>query len=51
MVKNIYQNQRTKRNRCRKNGGKDEKALHTFMNNVVYRKIMENLRNKIDVNL
>ena len=34
-----------------KNDGKDAKALHKLMSNVVYRKTMENLRNTIDVKL
>ena len=33
------------------NGGKDGKALHKLMNNLVYRKAMENLRNCIFVKL
>ena len=33
------------------NGDKDGKALHKLMNNAVYRKAMENLRNKIYVKL
>ena len=34
-----------------KNGEKDWKALHKLMNNAIYRKKMENLRNKIEVKL
>ena len=36
-------------NSIRKNGDKDGKALYKFMNNAVYGKTMENLRNRIDV--
>ena len=34
-----------------KNGEKDGKALHRLMNNAIYEKTMENLRNRIDVKL
>ena len=40
-----------KKNRSIKNGGKDRKVLYELMNNVVYRKLMENLRNTIDLKL
>ena len=40
-----------KKNRSIKNGDKDRKALHKLMNNVVDRKLMENLRNTIDLKL
>ena len=43
--------QHTKKNRSRKNGNKYRKVLYELMNNVVYGKTMENLRNKIDVKL
>ena len=35
----------------RKNGDKDEKALHKLMNDAVYGKTMKNLRNRINVKL
>ena len=34
-----------------KNGDKNRKALHKLLNNAVYGKTMEKLRNKLDVNL
>ena len=40
-----------KKNRSRKNCDKDRKALYKLMNNVVYRKLMENLRNTINLKL
>ena len=40
-----------KKNRSRKKCDKDRKALYKLMNNVVYRKLMENLRNKINLKL
>ena len=40
-----------KKNRSIKYGDKDRKALYKLMNNVVDRKLMENLRNTIDLKL
>ena len=40
-----------KKNRSIKNGDKDRKALYKLMNNVVYRKLMQSLRNTIDLKL
>ena len=51
MAKTLCWIQHTKKNRSRKNGEKDGKALHKLMNNAVYGKTIENLRNRIDVKL
>ena len=40
-----------KRIKAEKNADKDDKALYTSMNNVVYGKAMEKFRNRIDVKL
>ena len=40
-----------KKKRSRKKCDKDKKALYKLMNNVVYRKLMENLRNTINLKL
>ena len=50
MVKTIYWIER-KKNRSRKNGDKDGKALYEVLNNAVYSKIMENVRNRTNVKL
>ena len=34
-----------------KNNDKDGKALHKLMNNAIYEKTMENLRNRVDLKL
>ena len=41
----------TKKNRNRKNGDNDGKVLVKLMNNAVYGKTIEKLRNRIDVKL
>ena len=51
MAKVICWIQQTKKNRNEKNSDKDGKALHKLMNNVVYEKAMENLRNRINIKL
>ena len=40
-----------KRIEAEKNEDKNEKALYRSMNNTIYRKMMENLRNRINVKL
>ena len=52
MVKTIYWIQNTKKRiGTDKNREKGGKALHKLMSNAIYRKTMENLRNRIDVKL
>ena len=51
MLKNIYWIQYTKKNRSRKNEDKDGKVMYKLMNNAVYSKMMEDLRNRIGVGL
>ena len=47
----IQHTQKKQKIKAEKNSDKDRKALHKFMNNDVYGKAMENLRNRIDVKL
>ena len=49
MVKTINWIQCKKMNRSKKNGDKDGIALWRLMNNAIYQKKMENLRNRFDV--
>ena len=51
MVKTIYWIQHTKNNRNRKNDDKDGKALCKSMNNAIYGKTIENLRNRTNLKL
>ena len=51
MIKPIYWIQHTKKNRSRKNYDKDGKALYKLIENAIYEKTMEKLRNKMDVKL
>ena len=44
-------NSKQKKNRSRKNNDKDGKTLYKLMNNAIYGKTMEALRNKINVKL
>ena len=51
MVKAIYWIQHTKKNRSRKNNGKDGKSLHKLIKKAIYGTTRENLRNRINVKL
>ena len=52
MVKNIYSIQhKTIKKEAEKNGGKYGKMLYKLINNAVYQKPMENLRNRVDLRL
>ena len=51
MVKTVSWIHHTKKNRSRKNGDKDGKALYKLMNNVVYGERMKNWRNRINLKL
>ena len=47
MLNSIQKNNRIRK----KNGDRDGKALYKLINNAVYDKAMENIRNRIDVKL
>ena len=51
MAKKYVQFNIQKKIKAGKNGDKDGKVLHKFMNNTAYGKTMENLRNRIEVKL
>ena len=51
MTKTICQIQYTRKNKNRKNGDEDEKALYYLMSNARYGKAMVNVKNRIDVRL
>ena len=51
MAKQYSEFNTQKRREAKTNGGKDGKAFSKLMNNAVYRKAMEILVNRIDVNL
>ena len=51
MAKTTYRISYAKKNRSRKNGDKDSKFCYKLMDNAVYDKIMENVRNRINVRL
>ena len=48
---NMLNSTHKKRTKAEKNGDKDKKGLCKLMSNTVFRKIIENLRNRIDLNL
>ena len=51
MFKTMYWIQHTQKTEAEKNDDKDGKAMYKLMNNAIYRKTMEKLRNRIDVKL
>ena len=51
MVKPYIEFNTQKRIEAQKNSDKDGKALYKLMNNAVYGKSMDNLRNRIDVRI
>ena len=51
MIKTISNSTNKKEQKQKKNNGKDGNVLYTLMNNTIYGKTMENLRNRIHVKL
>ena len=51
MVKTIYWIQHKKRTELEKNTDKDGKALSRLINNAIYGKTIETLRNKVNIKL
>ena len=51
MAKTIWWIQHTQKNKTRKNGEKDGKALYKLMNNALYGMAIENVRKRINVKL